>query len=264
MLHIITDTHIGHTNMVRLCGRPEDFSELILAEWEKRVKPEDTVIHLGDIAWGDENLARILQMPGKKILVRGNHDPHSLTEYMDMGFVLACNEFAMNLDGMKVLFTHRPRFGHTADVNIHGHQHDLHREDMTRLYLPLALEQMGYRPIALNHEFWGRLHSWVARRHIPSVQEIMALRQDHLKQPTERDLYGPFTPEEHAKCVERRQRIELILNTPEFYRCKEHHGCWRLNDKFACGKMDETAYREALAHMLAESEGRDSVRKSRT
>ena len=64
--------------------------------------------------------------------------------------------------------------------------------------------------------------------------------------------------------MERRQRIELILNTPEFYRCKEHHGCWRLNDKFACGKMDETAYREALADMLAESEGRDSVKKSRT
>ena len=44
-----------------------------------------------------------LQAKGKKILVRGNHDPHSLTEYMDMGFVLACSEFAMNLDGMKSL-----------------------------------------------------------------------------------------------------------------------------------------------------------------
>ena len=135
MIYIITDTHIGHANMVRLCGRPENFSELVLAAWEKRVKPEDTVIHLGDIAWGDEHLARVMAMPGKKILVRGNHDPHSLEEYMDRGFALACNEFAMNLDGMKVLFTHRPRFGHTADINIHGHQHDLHREDMTRLYL---------------------------------------------------------------------------------------------------------------------------------
>ncbi len=264
MLYIITDTHIGHANMVRLCGRPEDFSERIIAAWRQRVKPEDTIIHLGDIAWGDENLARILALPGRKILVRGNHDPHSLTQYMDMGFALACNELVMSFDQLRVLFTHRPRFGHTADINIHGHEHDLHREDMTRLYLPIAMETAGYRPIAVNQDFLGRLHSWRARRHIPTVREIMALRQDFLKEPRERDIYGHSTPEEHERIVARRARIEAVLNTPEFYRCREYHNCWRLNEKFAYGKIGEAAYREALTDMLAESEGRDSVKKSRT
>ncbi len=40
-------------------------------------------------------------------------------------------------------------------------------------------------------------------------------------------------------------------------------GYWRLNDKFVYGKMDETASREALADMLVELEGCDSVKKSR-
>ena len=256
MLYIITDTHLGHQNMVKLCDRPEDFTERILKNWADRVKPEDTVIHLGDVAWGDENLARLLALPGKKILVRGNHDPHPLLWYMEAGFAFACNELVMVFDGMRVLFTHRPRYIHTADVNIHGHQHDLHREDMTRLYLPLAIECMGYRPVAMNAEFLGTLHSWVDRRHIPTVKEIMALRQNARKEPSERDLYGNATPEDYEAIVYRRQRIEAILNTPGFYRCKERRTCWRINERFAYGKTDETAYRQALTALL-ESPGRD-------
>ena len=31
MLYLITDTHLGHENMKRLCGRPDDFTEQIFA-----------------------------------------------------------------------------------------------------------------------------------------------------------------------------------------------------------------------------------------
>ena len=53
----------------------------------------------------------------------------------------------------------------------------------------------------------------------------------------------------------RRARIEAVLNTPEFYRCRECHSCWRLNEKFAYGKMEEAAYREGLTDLLSGHSG---------
>lgn len=251
MYYLITDTHIGHTNIIRMCDRPENFSELIFSSWRARVKPEDTVIHLGDVAWGEESLKRFADLPGRRILIKGNHDELPDAAYIEVGFMPVCSELLITFDGMRVLFTHRPKFGHTADINIHGHQHDLHREDLSRLYLPLALEHMGYRPIAMNHDFLGRLHSWVNRRYIPTLEEIIALRQSHLGKPTARDLCVNLTPEEFAGIPKRRKRIEAILNTPEYYRCKETHDCWRVNEKFAYGKITEQRYRELLGELLA-------------
>lgn len=256
MYYLITDTHIGHKNIVRLANRPENFDELVFNSWRARVKPEDTVIHLGDVAWGEESLKRFADLPGHRILVKGNHDAMPDAAYMEAGFVPVCAELLITFDGMRVLFTHRPKFGHTADINIHGHVHDLHREDFSRLYLPMALERMGYRPVAVNHDFLGRLHSWVNRKHIPTLEEIMALRQDHLGEPTESDRHGRTTPENYERVVERRGCIEAILNTPAFYRCKETHDCWRFNERFAYGKITEQRYRELLAELLEDGRQR--------
>lgn len=159
-LWLISDTHIGHGSMIRSCGRPENFSRLILRNWEKKVENKDIVIHLGDIAWGEDNLKKLLKMPGKKILVRGNHDPKSLEAYMDLGFSFACDKFMMHIEGVRMLFTHRPRIGHTFDINIHGHEHDVHSVSDAGLFLPIALEVQGYEPIELTHDRMRLIRSW--------------------------------------------------------------------------------------------------------
>lgn len=64
------------------------------------------------------------------------------------------------------------------------------QEKMVRLYLPLSLEHMGYRPIAVDHDFLKTLRSWKDTGHIPTVEEIISLRQSYIGHPLERDLYG--------------------------------------------------------------------------
>lgn len=189
MLWIITDTHLGHYAMIKSCGRPENFDAIICRNWRERVKPQDTVIHLGDCAWRPEGMKRLLGLPGKKILVRGNHDDKSLEKYMEMGWDFACDSIVMKLGGVVILFSHKPRLGHRADINIHGHFHDLHREDFSRLYLPLSLEAMGYQPIALDTEFLGTIASWVSKKRIPKLKEIYELKQNH-RPLCQRDIYG--------------------------------------------------------------------------
>ena len=189
MLWVITDTHFNHDAMIRSCGRPINFTSLICENWRKMVDSKDTVIHLGDCAWRPEGMKRLLSLPGRKILVRGNHDDKSLDKYMAMGWDFACDSIVMKLDGVPILFSHAPRWGHRADINIHGHFHDLHREDFSRLYLPLSLEAMGYMPIALDEAFLGIISSWVNTRKIPKLKEIYNLRQNY-RPLSVRDIYG--------------------------------------------------------------------------
>ena len=43
---LTSDWHLGHTNIVKYCNRPENFEELIIQNWLKVVKPDDIVICL--------------------------------------------------------------------------------------------------------------------------------------------------------------------------------------------------------------------------
>lgn len=42
MIYLITDTHLGHQNMLKSCGRPEVFTNLILDNCRKMVKRDDS------------------------------------------------------------------------------------------------------------------------------------------------------------------------------------------------------------------------------
>jgi calcineurin-like phosphoesterase family protein len=82
----ISDTHFFHGNIIKedYCGRPfrhiEDMNEQMIQMWNEKVKPEDTVIHLGDMSMGGwqkfEACAKLLN--GRIIMTRGNHDPDGL------------------------------------------------------------------------------------------------------------------------------------------------------------------------------------------
>ena len=52
----------------------------IRADWRERVAPGDLVLLPGDLSWAmrleeaREDLASIAELPGQKLLLRGNHD----------------------------------------------------------------------------------------------------------------------------------------------------------------------------------------------
>ncbi len=75
-----SDTHFGHARIIELCNRPfasvEEMNEVMIERWNEVVKPDDVVIHLGDVALGKiaESLPLIGRLNGHKVLVPGNHD----------------------------------------------------------------------------------------------------------------------------------------------------------------------------------------------
>lgn len=80
-LYAIGDLHFSPQNSkpMDIFGW-ENHKERILAHWVETVRAEDVVMIAGDISWAlrypdaRENLDEIAQLPGKKILIKGNHD----------------------------------------------------------------------------------------------------------------------------------------------------------------------------------------------
>src|SRR4051794_5722547 len=103
---IITDTHFNHDRMIELCGRPANFRDLIIENWKAMVGPEDMVFHLGDVIFSRaaEISGIMAGLPGRKILVRGNHDMERTQWYLKRGFDFVCYGFAYK----NVYFSHKP------------------------------------------------------------------------------------------------------------------------------------------------------------
>ena len=150
MFYFITDTHLGHDQIIGYCNRPADFSERIIKNWKGQVKPDDWVVHLGDVAW-PKYYEVLKELPGHKILVRGNHDRKSDSWYRSHGFDIVCTEFANKIEGVDIVFTHIPLIFHDHDINVCGHLHASAVVDCpTCAHYVMALETTGYKVMSQN------------------------------------------------------------------------------------------------------------------
>ncbi len=82
-LYAIGDLHLpgGEDKSMSVFGPQwEDHMGRISAAWREMIAPEDTVLIPGDISWAMKmedalpDLRTIAALPGKKVLIRGNHD----------------------------------------------------------------------------------------------------------------------------------------------------------------------------------------------
>lgn len=84
-LFFTSDTHFFHKNIIRYCDRPfrdrEEMNDTLVARWNEKVKADDVIFHLGDVAMTarpSELDAVLKRLNGKKYLVIGNHEKNAL------------------------------------------------------------------------------------------------------------------------------------------------------------------------------------------
>ena len=72
-----SDHHFGHKRIIELAKRPftsvDEMDEYMIVRWNDRVKPGDTIYHVGDFAFTDHD-PYLRRLNGQKFLVPGNHD----------------------------------------------------------------------------------------------------------------------------------------------------------------------------------------------
>lgn len=152
---ITSDTHFNHANIIKYCNRPfssvEEMNEALIKNWNEVVSNDDTVLHLGDVALGNKEMAEaiIKRLNGKKILIMGNHDNWSEQTYRDMGFhtvsrfPILWNNFYLLSHAPLTLSETTPYF------NFYGHVHNDSRFIDTATSKCVCVERTGYRPMFL-------------------------------------------------------------------------------------------------------------------
>ena len=77
---VTSDNHFGHSAIIKYCNRPfkdaKHMNNVMIKRWNRVVKPDDTVYHLGDFALCSkkQKIKIFNQLNGHKILILGNHD----------------------------------------------------------------------------------------------------------------------------------------------------------------------------------------------
>ncbi len=154
---IWSDLHLHHKNIIRYCNRPfqsvEAMNEALLAAWKETVGEADTIICGGDIALAGalkrERLARVRAMPGRKLLVRGNHDFGKNGRPADTGS--DATWMALVITGNPRLLVTHIAMNEVPDgtVNLYGHVHN--NEPLREgPYVNICVEHTQYRPLPLD------------------------------------------------------------------------------------------------------------------
>lgn len=183
-LFFISDTHFSHENIlsfkrqdgtsVRPFKTVEEMDETMVDNWNRVVRPQDHIYHLGDVLiksevllgkiirdeYGNPILTQesgkiskcqrepsiLSRLNGHKRLVRGNHDIHRTKDYL---------KFFEEIYGLrvfpehKIVLSHAPLWPGSVERwgrNVHGH---LHERTIGYPYINVSVEQINYTPISL-------------------------------------------------------------------------------------------------------------------
>lgn len=159
---LISDTHFSHGNILTFLNpdgtrlRPfnsvEEMDELMIENWNKVVRPNDRVYHLGDVTFKFAYLQAIVpRLNGYKnaVLIKGNHDELKPSQYLQ--FFKDIRAYSI-LD--KFVLSHVPIHPDSLSrwrANIHGHLHSnvvkYPDGSADKRYFNVSVEQIGYTPI---------------------------------------------------------------------------------------------------------------------
>lgn len=160
---LISDTHFNHEKIKTYCVRPDDFTEQIIRKWRRNVKPDDLLVHLGDVFIGKTAGWDAIwpALSGRKVLVMGNHDRgRSASWWMRHGFDFACEAMVFR----RCWLTHEPAGSRPFDcaINIHGHLHNFDPTHHAECRLEpwhrlLAVEYTNYEPVPFDKFVAGKV-----------------------------------------------------------------------------------------------------------
>ena len=162
MKYYISDLHLFHNRILEKFNRPfssvEEMHEVIINNWKNKVKDDDTVYILGDVGmYHAREIGNILNnLPGRKILVTGNHDFKNIhSSSYKKTFAKITSYLEIEDNGRNVVLFHYPiedwNGKYRGYYHLHGHVHTngdtLSKKD--RRY-NVSAEIVDYTPISLD------------------------------------------------------------------------------------------------------------------
>lgn len=189
-IFLTSDLHINHDKDFLWGARGftnvKEMNEAIVENWNKVVRPEDTVWNLGDIALSDTAgaIPYLKALNGTQYWLLGNHDHHNRVKAICdecPNIIVPKHTFVTKIRQGNILIYlgHYPMLTSNYDAdkpferhvfNMHGHTHQTtnwHNLDDPFMY-HVGVDSHNFTPITLDnaindiHEFWK---IWKATRH---------------------------------------------------------------------------------------------------
>lgn len=155
-----SDTHFNHAKIIKHCNRPfmdaETMNLALIAYWAESVKAGDSVYFLGDFCLGREPSALeiLAKLPGRKILVTGNHDGARIKASHHWSHVY--DYFELSERNTKLVLCHYPfavwNGSHHGSINLHGHSHGTFKNKNAR-QIDVGVDCHDFRPLSLDDIF---------------------------------------------------------------------------------------------------------------
>jgi calcineurin-like phosphoesterase family protein len=153
-IYVWSDQHFNHKNIIKYSDRPfgsiQEMNEYMVFQYCSLITPNDVVIWVGDVGFGDITLVQQLlaECVGYNVLIPGNHDFKGLTgKLRDMEFDEIHAIASLPIDGTEYIFTHYPLTDiPDGCVSVHGHTHTI---NLSQRHINVSVEQLGYCPINL-------------------------------------------------------------------------------------------------------------------
>lgn len=150
----IGDTHFGHTNIIKFVPQRSHFKnihehdEFLIERWNSVVKDDDTVYHLGDVFFGNDNLGNsvLCRLRGHKHCILGNHDRSARTKVIMKYFEKVYGAKYYQKGVLTHIPVHPDQLEHRFQYNIHGHKHEHKLAD--KRYINVSVEQINFTPIS--------------------------------------------------------------------------------------------------------------------
>ena len=171
----ISDTHFGHSNIIRLCNRPfvdvTEMDRVLIENWNARVGKDDHVWHLGDFSFKSAIPAEnyLKKLNGIKHLIIGNHDAKGVLKQANLSEWFETVDYALfrtDGAGRKLWLCHYPMMSAPRNTYmLYGHIHSNQPESFWPLLstyesaLNCSVEVNGYMPVTLeelivNNQSW--------------------------------------------------------------------------------------------------------------
>ncbi|MBS5216474.1 MAG: metallophosphoesterase family protein [Clostridiales bacterium] len=140
MNYYISDMHFGHRNVLKYDKRPfssvEEMDEILISNWNRKVKDHDDIWILGDFCYHSEKdpAFYLKQLKGKKHLIVGNHDRVTLSSDSAIRYFKSIERMQHIKDGKEnIIMCHFPIADWNAKkrgcYHIYGHIHNA-RDDI--------------------------------------------------------------------------------------------------------------------------------------
>lgn len=157
-VYFSSDWHLFHKNIIEFSKRPfssvEEMNEVLIENWNERVKKNDTAYFIGDFSFGSKQQTSdaIDRLNGQIHFIRGNHD--KITDSLKDKFVTYSDYKKIKVNDQSIILCHyafRVFDGsHRGAWNLYGHSHGSLPDDSHALAIDVGVDCHNFYPVSFD------------------------------------------------------------------------------------------------------------------